>query len=296
MVTELLVEDIGKRYDPTAHAVPAYGLSAKSDAGGSTSVRRVDADNLRWKRQGYYQRNRDLGQVFTVPEGDSLLLSAIVLRTGNSKTAILSGTPGAPVFLQLFRVDGTPVINDNGTPAGTKAEHGYTDNHRADDYLEGLRYESIALLNDGRFPAISPTTQAGGEAGHLRYLRWKLAAPIQLTGGQRYAFIVGFSEAGPDYGFTLGNDNLAADPAAPQLRTDVNGNAWWGIRREGDGTLPPTQDATVIFESDLDIVTALKRESLFAEDHYTRLSPTTNGFPDVDTYRSFEFYLEAAGW
>jgi hypothetical protein len=37
----------------------------------------------------------------------------------------------------------------------------------------------------------------------------------------------------------------------------------------------------------------LKRESVFAdgEGRY-KLSPTTDGYPDVDTYRDHEFYLE----
>jgi hypothetical protein len=50
------------------------------------------------------------------------------------------------------------------------------------------------------------------------------------------------------------------------------------------GENPPDSDSLLNF---------LKSESLFKEgsDRYS-LSPTSNGFPDVDTYRAFEFYIE----
>jgi hypothetical protein len=118
----LEVTSLGKSYTPEADRVP---ISVNEGSkGGSTSVRNTDRANLEWKDKGYYQRNRDLGQVFA-PQ-NAFTLDAIVLRTGPSDSAVLSGTPGAKVFLQFFEVVGEPKINDNGTPQGTKAKHGFS--------------------------------------------------------------------------------------------------------------------------------------------------------------------------
>ena len=290
----LTIEDLGKFYTPNATIVPAYLQHSVADRGGTTSVRRSDSTTLRWKTEGYYQRNRELGQVFNIPPGESLTLDAVVLRTGNSSSAILDGAPGAEVYMQFYEVTGTPVINDNGTPIGTESEHGFNTNHRTDDYLEGVSYEPIAIVRGGIFPDLPPTTANGGQPGHLRYLRWDLRgdAELLLEGGKRYAFTVGFTSNGPRKGFSLGNDNQAASGAAPALRRDANGNTWWSIRREGDGTLPPTQVPGEEPPADKDLRDALMAESLYAENHECTLSPTTDGFPDVDTYRTLEFYLE----
>lgn len=288
------MEDLGHSYAPQGSRVPVYGRYANSDPGGSTSVRRNATAELIWKDKGYYQRNRDLGQVFNVPDGETLQLGAVVLRTGNSRSAVLTGTPGAPVYLQLFEVVGEPVINDNGTPVGTPAAHGYTDNHRADDYLEGVTYRPLRTFFGGNFPELEPTTENGGQPGHLRYLRWRLGEPVVLAGDRRYAFLVGFAEDGVGYGFTLGNNNLAGDPAAPALRTDAAGLQRWSIRREGNGTTPPTKIPGSDPPADPKTKRQLLTESRFAAGHYDDLRPTSNGFPDVDTYRCFEFYLEAA--
>ena len=291
---QLAVTDLGKTYSRNPDRTPDYLFYDSADKGGSTSVRRTTRDHLKWKHQGYFQRNRELGQVFNVPAGDTITLDAIVLRTGNSASAVLENTAGAGLYLQLFEVIGTPVIDDNGTPAGTESTHGYTDNHRADDHLRGVTYNSLLVAGGGTFPDLPPTGKNGGESGHLRYLRWDLLGDGELTlaGGKRYAFLVGFAEPGPGQGFTLGNNNLAADPAAPALRTDPNGWAWWGIRREGDGTLPPTRYPGERPPADPEQLTSLQDESLYVPDHPLTLAPTTDGFPDVDTYRCFEFYVE----
>ena len=290
----LTVEGIGKSYARSATRTPDGLYFDEANLGGSTSVRREDSPNLDWKPQGYFQRNRELGQVFTVPTGKDLTLDAIVLRTGNSSSAVKPGAGGAAVQLQLFEVMGRPRIDDNGTPAGTGSRHGFTDNHRADDFLTGIRYRPLLLARGGRFPDLPPTDRNGEQEGHLHYLRWDLRGDAELTlaAGKRYAFLVGFGEAGADRGFTLGNDNLAADPAAPSLRTDPNGNAWWSIRREGDGTLPPTAYPGTSYPADADSLAALRKESLFAEGYEFTLPPATDGYPDVDTYRAFEFYVE----
>jgi len=290
----LILEDLGKNYLPNMARVPAYLFHTRSNTSGTTSVRRQDAENLRWKDEGYYQRNRELGQVFNIPADTSIQIDAIVLRTGNSSSAVLEGTPGSEVQIQIFEVIGTPVINDNGTPQGTNSTHGFSTNHRTDDFLDGITYETLAIIKGGIFPDIPPTTQNGGEEGHLRYIRWDLQGDAELTleGGKRYAFMVGFSSNGPQKGFSIGNDNRASSTDVPELRKDVNGNDWWCIRREGDGTLPPTQVPGDNPPTDETIRQQLVDESLFEEEHELGLTPTTDGFPDVDTYRTFEFYME----
>jgi hypothetical protein len=293
----LVVTNLGKTYTRNTAVTPNYLFQAASDTGGSTSVRNEDRDSLDWKEEGYYQRNRDLGQIFNIPAGVAFTLDSIVLRTGNSASAVLSGAANAGVYLQIFRVDGVPTINDNGTPVGTNSAHGFTTNHRADDFVEGVNYTNLALATGGTFPNIPATTTNGGQTGHLTYLRWDLTGGDEITldggsSGTRYAFIVGFTDTAPDRGFTLGNQNFASDPAAPAFRLDPNNRAIWAIRREGDGTLPPTQIPGVNPPSDLAVRTALQDESLFAPNHQLTLSPTADGYPDVDTYRVLTFYIE----
>lgn len=294
IINGLELQDLGKNYVPRLSKVPEYLSARISNTGGNTSVRRNDVENLVWKDEGYYQRNRELGQTFNVPADTFIILDAIILRTGNGDKAVLPGTAGVPVQMQIFEVIGDPLINDNGTPQGTSSTHGFSTNHRTDDFLEGITYQSIALVRGGVFPDIPATTQNGGEAGHLRYIRWDLKgdAELKLDGGKRYAFMVGLGENGKGFGFTLGNDNQAGSSAAPVMRMDPNGIPWWGIRREGDGTLPPTQIPGQFPPSNEVIRQDLVKESLFDSSYYCSLSPTTDGFPDVDTYRTLEFYIE----
>jgi len=291
----LMVEAIGKTYERDPAKTPDYLFFDDSNTGGSTSVRRVDADNLAWKDEGYFQRNRDLGQTFFIPEDTSITLDAIVMRTGNSASAVKAGALYAEVYLQLFEVEGTPSINDNGTPPGTEATHGFTKNHRADDYLEGISYKSILTVANAAFPLIRPTTENGGQESHLLYLRWDLLGDKEITlqGGKRYAYMMGFVKPAKDRRFTMGNVNRASDPSPPKLDTDANGIPWWSIRREGDGTLPPTQYPGPNPPSDPELVQMLRQESLFENAHQFSLLPATDGWPDVDTYRTMEFYIEA---
>jgi hypothetical protein len=293
----LKVTALGKIYTPAPGRVPIS--QSRADMGGNTSVRNNDADHLIWKEAGYYQRNRDLGQVFTAEK--AFFLDAIVLRTGPAASAVKAGTPGAKVFVQFFEVVGTPRINDNGTPLGDKARHGFSTNHRCDDYLEGIRYEPIRLIKGGVFPDIPPTRDwegnvVDGDAGKLVYMRWDLlgADEIVCQAGQRYAFMIGFEEPGVERAFTLANRNAASAGAVGSL-TDASDayHGGWGLRREGDGSLPPT-----MIGGDLPPARARLREKVLAESLYAdgakryALAPTTDGYPDVDTYRDQEFYLE----
>ena len=292
--TTVVVTAIGKEYFPDSSRLAAYQPDA--NISGSTSIRNHAKEFLEWKEQGYFQRNRDLGQVFTV--GKDCYLDAVILRTGPSDKAVLENTPGAKVFIQFFEVEGKPVIDDKGTPPGTKATHGFSDNHRCDDVVTGVQYRNLLVVKGGIFPSISPTfvnnRPADGDAGKLVYMRWKLAGkPLPLSAGKRYAFLVGLEVPGRENGFTLANVNTAGIDAPPALSDGFDKYpGGWGIRREGDGTLPPTMvpglqppagaGAQVLF-----------KEALFAEgDARYALLPVTDGFPDVDTYRDLNFALE----
>jgi hypothetical protein len=295
---ELKVSVIGKRYRPD----PSRGMlwQSKANMGGNTSVRNTERDRLRWKKEGYFQRNRDLGQVFT-PKTD-FELDAIVLRTGPADSAVLSGAPGAEVFLQLFAVVGEPTLHDNGTPRGTASEHGFSKNHRCDDYITGVRYLPLMRFEGGIFPDLQPTKndkgeELSGKRGRLTYLRWDVTEPetVTLQAGKRYAFMVGFTRPGPERGFTLANDNRAGRSGPAELGGPHDSHAGgWALRREGDGTTPPSMRPSAEPPEDTELLQRMYRESLFAEgESRYALSPTTDGFPDVDTYRDLEFYVES---
>jgi hypothetical protein len=293
----LTVTSLGKSYRPDPARVPVQ--QTRFNPGGSTSVRNNADPALEWKPQGYYRRNRDLGQVFTPPA--DFTLDAIVLRTGPSDSAVLAGAPGAGLFVQFFEVTGTPRINDNGTPPGTDAKHGFGKNHRCDDFLEGVTYSPLRVVGGGVFPAVPPTKDAAdnptGDAGKLVYLRWAVAPADRLTfrKGQRYAFLVGFSEPGQGRGFTLANMNNASKPDAPALDDEHDPyHGGWGLRREGDGTTPPTMVPGPTPPAGA-ARAGLVRQSLFATGAARfALPPTTDGYPDVCTYRDLEFYLETS--
>jgi|GEM_PF-267492 len=294
---ELTVEAIGTRFTPDPGRVVIQQPYA--DAGGSTSVRNAAPDHLEWKSNGYFQRNRDLGQVFTAER--DFALAALVLRTGPSDAAVLAGTPGAPLFVQFFEVEGLPRIDDNGTPPGTRAKHGFSGNHRCDDVLRGVTYRPLRVVRGGVFPSLPPSRDAQGNATGSReacgvYLRWCLAPTARLAcrAGARYAFMVGIEEPAAACGFTLANANAAGVDAPPALgdRHDRYPGGW-GLRREGDGTLPPTMVPGAAPPADAGLVDRLRAEALFpAGTARFLLPPTTDGYPDVDTYRDLEFYLE----
>lgn len=296
-ISGLEVTALGKHYQPDPKQVMIF--QSQANTGGNTSVRNTDSAHLEWKKQGYFQRNRDLGQVFTAKRDSRL--EAIVLRTGPDTGAVLSGAPGAKVFLQFFEVAGAPRIHDNGTPPGTEARHGFSKNHRCDDFLTGVEYRPLLVVTGGVFPELPPTRDFQGESngtaeGRMVYLRWRLEgeARPRFEAGKRYAFMVGFEEPGRERGFTLANANAASVNEPPRLN-DAHDRyqGGWGLRREGDGTLPPTMFPGPQPPGEAARLQRLRTEALFAEgESRFRLSPTTDGFPDVDTYRDMEFYLE----
>lgn len=257
-----------------------------ANLGGNTSVR--SELPLRWKNDGYFRRARDLGQVFTAPH--EFTLDAILLRTGPSHLAFLAGSAGAEVFVQFFEVTGAPVINDNGTPPGTNAKHGFSTNHRCDDFLEGVEYQPLAVVTGGRLPDLA----ANGD-GKLTYMKWTFTGPDapRFERGRRYAFMVGFAVPGPERNFTLANHNNAGSPLPPALNDSDNAyHGGWAIRREGNGRTPPLMVPADQPPTDPETLDRLKTESTFPEgDAHYAISPTTRGFPDVDTYRDLEFYI-----
>jgi hypothetical protein len=257
-----------------------------ADLGGNTSVR--SEKPLQWKDKGYFRRARDLGQVFTAPR--DFTLESIVLRTGNDTLAFLPGAAGAEVFVQFFEVLGTPVINDNGTPPGTDATHGFSTNHRCDDFIEGVRYRSVRVVTGGRLPDLA----TDGEA-RLTYMKWTLTGPdvMRFEKDKRYAFMVGFVEPGPQRNFTLANRNNAASPRPPAIIDESDTYAsGWSLRREGNGETPPLMVPGAQPPTDPAVLAQLKAESTFPDgDAHYAIAPTCEGYPDVDTYRDLEFYL-----
>ena len=73
----LIVEDLGKTYTRDPQKTPPHLFASASNTGGSTSVRRENRATLDWKTQGYFQRSRELGQVFNLPAGEKIKLDAM---------------------------------------------------------------------------------------------------------------------------------------------------------------------------------------------------------------------------
>lgn len=275
-------------YRPDPVAVPPGLHASGANRGGSTSIRNIPAERLSWKAQGYFERNRELGQVFNLPAGQSRRVRAVVVQTGNSERAVLPGIPGAALTLQFFRVEGEPRLDDNGTTraSGRRPDHGLSGQYRADDRIVGVRYLPIACAAGGSFPALTLAD------GRLRHLRLALGADeaVQLDGGCRYAFLIGIVAPAADAGFTLGNVNLAGSDEDGVLLRDVNGLPWWGIRREGDGTFPPLRVPGPQPPVDAE---AMRRQSLLpAGAARCAQPPGSDGYPDVDTYRTLSFAIE----
>jgi hypothetical protein len=256
--------------------------------GGNTSVR--NSSPLVWKPKGYFRRARDLGQVFTAPR--DFTLDAIILRTGNAHLAFLPGAADAEVFVQFFEVTGNPVIDDNGTPLGTDATHGFSKNHRCDDTVKGVQYKSICVIEGGRLPDLA----AMGD-GKLTYLKWDFTDEdaLRFVRGKRYAFMVGFCHPAPERNFTLSNRNLASRPDPPSMQgAGDNYAGGWGLRREGNGKNPPLKIPGDDPPEDAEQLRQLRDQSTFpAGDARFAISPTCEGYPDVDTYRDHEFYVIA---
>lgn len=314
------IQDLGKVYELN-EAKLMRGLfhhieDDKDVIGGNTSIRNIAKENLVWKGNpdsngyGYFQRNRDLGQVFTVPTEHNVILDALVVRTSKGNNAIMEDAPKARLYINFYEVrtksDEVIRINENGTTKGEDAAHGFDHQfNRADDFIEGDLYFFLHHFVGGIFPQIEPTTQFtyntgnkqpfGEQEGHLRYFRcdFRNDSEILLEGGKTYAFLIGFSSPASNRGLALAIDTEVHTKEASEFLHDELGNIRWGIRREGNGTLPPTMIKQGQPPSDNEKYLKLVSESLFPSGHQKTMTPTSNGYPDVDTYRTLQFYLEA---
>jgi hypothetical protein len=246
---------------PNVPGGPTYPISSTAqDAGGTTSVRfRTDksykaANPTLPANSDYYERDRDLGQTFTVGEV-GFTLRAVVVKTAYS---VQPGAPGARVSLQLFEVGDKAAINDNGTT--TEPVVGWTADPRADDYLTGETYRSLLVASGATLPASLTTSQ---------YLRFALpdAATLTLKPHTSYAFLILLDERANQTGFSLANQYWG---------TYAGGH---GIRREAKGT-PPIPHNLDNATLPLDFRTR------------TRQAPGTRGFPDVCTWRDYVFFIE----
>lgn len=287
---------------------PQVRISQPFGRRGPTSIRHTtdaernlkqspNAVDAKYNNGRYWKRDRDLGQTFTIPEGEPFTLDAITLRVGPSGygTFDIAGAPGAKVSLQIMKVSGEPAINDNGTTAGT-VSNAYPNRPEADDYVTGETYGHLIVARGGVLPkrlalggpvpgdtmkTYNTTRPTKLSTGTL--LRFDLLgdAEIELTPGRRYAFLILFDEPAPSRALPLDNWD----------KVGVGGGYEGGhaIRREGS-LAPPWEHLPQVFNGAGEDRSASELPS----DWETRLrqQPTTWGRPDVDTYRDLLFYVE----
>jgi len=138
-----------------------------------------------------------------------------------------------------------------------------------------------------------PDLREAGNDGRLVYFKLDFTGDDEITfeANTRYAFMVGIEEAGNDANFTLANKNTASSPAPPRMTDAGMYPGGWGLRREGRGTKPHKVPGDSPPE-DPSLLARLQRESMFGPlEERLKLSPTSDGYPDVDTYRDLEFYI-----
>lgn len=252
----------------------------------------------------YIKRDRDLGQTFRFTGKTPKRLTALVVATGPGTNAVRPNTYGQGVSVQIFNVSGQPRLNDNGSGPTTEAFHGYPHNRLSDtiaperdDYFMGEIYTSLGVFSGATFPdkqafglARPPHHDKGvavpSDHPKLkgRLLRFTLPDdnPVVLMPDQQYAFLIMLDKMAPNCGFTLANNYYGKYP---------DGH---GIRRDGNGTFPPVAaDPTRPF-------THPANAEAYASAHFpadlaqrTAISPGTNGYPDVCTWRDLLFYIEA---
>jgi N-sulfoglucosamine sulfohydrolase len=234
----------------------------------------------------YRLQDRDLGQIFTIPANleEPLYLRAVTLRVGPMPDANEGGADGAAVSMQLFEVHGEPVISDNGT-SGTDSSRWRTfDPTRAttDDYVTGQSFVSLGVARGGLLPV--------GIDSHA-YMQWRLQGEvaIRLEPGRSYAFMVMFDEPGEGRGLALANRNTAGWAEPIPLGPYRGGYA---LRRMGESS----RFEDVFFDpDDRDDATVGLAAATLPEDPAKRaaIEPGTLGYPDVDTYRDFVFWIHA---
>ncbi len=299
---------------PQKNIVASYN---KYDTGGNTSAAHDQADVYKWSAQSpyraegwgyfrpdgtevpYIKRDRDLGQTFVCEGTAAKNLAAVTVRLGFGSNVVRPGMYGQNLSLQLFEVTGTPVLNTNGSDAGTGAYHGFPHDRKGknidpvrDDYFEGEQYKSLAVFRGYTFPGKKafglPDEQAGVSPDDPRlkgrYLAFRLpaASAIRLEPGKRYAFLIMIDSIGREKGFTLANNYYGSY---------AGGHA---IRRDGNGIFPPVPARPEKNFTDPENTAALASAHFPADfEQRTHISPGTNGYPDVDTWRDMVFFIEA---
>ncbi len=286
------------------------------DAGGNTSIIYDTKDSYKWsgnslytaQDQGYYnadgqevpyiKRDRDLGQTFIYTGTTPQKITAITVSTGYGTNAVRKGMYGQNISIQLFEVLGVPVLHHNGSDSTTEAFHGFPHNrsgdsipHERDDYFTGERYVSLGVFSGAVFPDKAAFGFSGHEAevspnhpnlkGKLLRFALPAASKIVLKPGKTYAFLIMIDRMGKDSGFTLANHYYGNYPGGH------------GIRRDGNGVFPPVPpDPSKDFRHPAN-------QKAYESAHFpadlqkrTSIAPGTDGYPDVDTWRDFQFYIE----
>lgn len=299
---------------PTQHLVAFYD---GYDRGGNTSIA-FDADNsYKWsgpspyradswgyftaegREVPYVKRDRDLGQTFTYTDTVPKTLTAITVSTGHGTNVVRPGTYGQPVSLQLFEVRGNATLHDNGSGPGSEAFHGFPHNRatdsippQRDDYLAGETYVSLGVLSGAVFPEKTAFGFADATApvppdhpalkGRFLTFTVPRRSRLVLQPGRTYAFLVMLDRMSANCGFTLAN-HYAGHYAGGHT-----------IRRDGNGVFPPPPAHPHRDFTDPANAQALAAAHFPADfTQRCRIPPGTNGYPDVDTWRDVQFYVQA---
>lgn len=285
------------------------------DTGGNTSVAFDTNNKFKWSGEtpygsggfGYFttngeeipyiKRDRDLGQTFKVKSANPVMLKSIILKLGYGSNVVRESTYGNAVSLQIYEVKGTAKINDNGSPEGVEAFHGYPHNRPAeeiasnrDDFIERETYESIAVIRGFKFPETKDfgvtenTIDPNAKLLKGKLLRFTIPEEFQLklSPDKTYAFMVMLDNQCDNCGFTLANNYYGEYE---------DGH---GIRRGGNGIFPPATAnpmADFTHNSNKEAMKSAHFPTNFKKR--IKIKPGTNGYPDVCTYRDLFFMIEA---
>ncbi|NJO69942.1 MAG: hypothetical protein HC830_12275 [Bacteroidetes bacterium] len=287
------------------------------DTGGNTSIAFDNTDIYKWsgksvyrsedwgyfdttgKEIPYIKRDRDLGQTFQIKSHKSMLLKSITVMTGFGNNVVRKGTYGKNISVQLFEVSGEPFLKTNYSGQGIEAYHGFPHNRAGDtipterdDFLDGESFKTIALVRGGKFPSkkdfgfISEEVDVSPDDTKLkgRFIMFSIpdSISIKLEPAKKYAFLIMIDEKCDECGFTLAN----------QYYGKYDGGH--GIRRDGNGQFPPVP-ANPLKNFTEEANRKAYESAHFPSDFNARLkiSPGTDGYPDVCTFRDLVFYIEA---
>lgn len=273
------------------------------DSGGNTSIRHYprlerDLKHDTVLNKHYYNRDRDLGQTFRVGAA-GYWLDAVTIRTGFGTLPFRPGAAGAEMYLQIMRVEGTPVLNTHGTtsnPPGARWQTFNPADPTTDDYLTGETFTNVRVIRGATMPDLMPFKwNSSGAPGNGQFVRFALTGEdvIWLEPNTTYAFFIGFVAPAPERAMTFAN----------QFRGNYPGGH--GIRREGSSELPAVYNpaevnaltAKIFVANTNDVAdnTAALDIATFDDDFNQRVLDMdfgTMGMPDVCTYRDLTFYIE----